>query len=75
MAAEAANQASGLQELQRFMSHCAAVLGLPEPAMPKGAVDGGAAKQLIATAAAFQQKVGGGGKGRWEGSAMHSMHR
>ena len=52
MAAEAANQASGLQELQRFTSHCAAVLGLQEPSQ------GGGARQLIAAATAFQQQVG-----------------
>ena len=57
MAAEAANQASGLQELQRFMSHCAAVLNLPETIHGAGS-DGIGARTLIAAAAAFHQQVG-----------------
>ena len=62
MAAEAANHSSNCSELHRFMSHCAAVLGLTAPA-PMAASAAGAAvsaessQHLLASARAFLQQV------------------
>ena len=66
MAAEAGNHSSNCSELLRFMSHCAAMLGLPAPppiAAPpppsaaSGAVPAAGSQQLLASARAFLQQV------------------
>lgn len=52
MAAEAAAHTTNCSELQRFMGHCAAVLGLPAPAPPAGGA-------IVPAAVTFKQDVEG----------------
>lgn len=58
MAAEAGNHTSNCSELLRFMSHCAAMLGLPAPPpIAASSSSAGGSQQLLASARAFLQQV------------------